>query len=161
MPSDSIFRHANPTNRRGDAAARADAWRSGCLDEAQARAFERDMASEPELAREAAFGRELARSLQHLPELARRRAPQASRARHLHWPRLLGAGMVAAAVAGLSFGLLPTLLGAPGGTQHQAALQQIQANPQTADAVQNLDFYEWLASHPGALQQGDGHGDTA
>lgn len=161
MPSDPIFRDATAANRRADAAARADAWRAGCLDEPQARAFEQEMAADPGLARHAAFGKELAHSLQRLPELARRRTQRASRARRLRWPRVLGAGMAFAALAGLSFGLLPTLLGAPDATGAHGSLQQIQATPQMADAVQNLDFYEWLASHPAALQPGDGHGDAA
>ena len=67
--------------------------------------------------------------------------------------------MVSAGLAGLSFGLLPTLLQPR--PQAPASLQQIQANPQLADAVQNLDFYEWLAAHPRALDSASPHGGTA
>lgn len=140
----------------------ADRWRAGLLDAQQAEQFERARACDPRLADEAAFGRELARSLQELPQLAARRAPRTVRTRRVRWSRVLAAGMLTAGLAGLSVGLLPTLLqgpaAAPGGP---TALSQLPASPQMADAVQNLDFYEWLAAHPQALDSGDSHGNGA
>lgn len=140
---------------------RADQWRAGCLDADQAKEFEQAMAADPGLAARAAYGARLARGLDPLPELARLRARRAVPPRRVRWPRVLGAGMAAAALAGLSFGLLPTLLRAPAGNVPQTALNHIQASPQLADAVQNLDFYEWLAEHPGAVGQANGHDGTA
>ncbi len=141
--------------------AEADAWRAGCLDARQARAFEQAMAADPRLAHHAHYGRRLAQALEPLPELARRRAPRPARTRQLRWPRVLGTGMAAAAFAALGFGLLPVLSQNAAGTSQQTALQHARLNPQMADAVQNLDFYEWLAAHPNALPQAGSHGGTA
>ena len=67
--------------------------------------------------------------------------------------------VVMLSLAGLSFGLLPALLhDAPGAAPSSSATP---SSPQVADAVQNLDFYEWLASHPQALGTEDGHGGAA
>ena len=157
MQADSTHRRTAPPGSQQDPARLADLWRAGLLDAREQQGFEQAMAASPELVEHAAYGRRLASSLEALPQLARRGARHAPRrARRVHWPRLLGTGMAAAALAGLSFGLLPTLLRTPSG-----APQQIQTNPQMADAVQNLDFYEWLAAHPGALGQANDHGGTA
>ena len=139
-----------------DPRAMADRWRAGCLDAPESLRFEQAMAADPALANHARYGRELAQSLDGLVRLAARRG---TRGRHLRWGRVLAAGMVTAGLAGLSFGLLPTLLHAsPEGQPTRAATQ---SSPQVADAVQNLDFYEWLASHPQALGSEDGHGGAA
>ena len=151
----------NPAPFADDDAQRelADRWRAGCLDEGQRQHFEGAMAADPRLAEHASFGRRVAESLQQVPQLAAHAGSRRAPRRRLHWPRVVAAGMVSAGLAGLSFGLLPTLL-----QQHRpaaASVQQIQANPQLADAVQNLDFYEWLAAHPRALDSGSDHGGTA
>ena len=139
-----------------DPRALADRWRAGCLDADESRRFEQAMAADPVLASHARYGRDLAQSLQGLGRLAARRGAQG---RRLRWGRVLATGMVAAGLAGLSFGLLPTLLHASaGGTSARSA---VQSSPQVADAVQNLDFYEWLASHPQALGTEDSHGGAA
>lgn len=139
-----------------DPRATADRWRAGCLDATQARHFEQAMAADASLAGHARFGRDLAQGLQPLPRLAARRVTPARRVR---WARVLAAGMLTAGLAGVSFGLLPTLLrSAPGSASAAGAAP---SSPQVADAVQNLDFYEWLASHPQALGTEDGHGGAA
>ncbi len=136
----------------------ADLWRAGCLDPLRARAFEQAMAENPELAAQGRYGRDLAQALHCLPELAaRRRQPRA--ARRPHWPRLLAAGGAGVAVAGLALLLLPAAPAVPAAGALDA--QRIQASPQLADAVQNLDFYEWLAAHPQALARGASHDGTA
>ncbi len=137
----------------------ADRWRAGVLDPRGRQDFERAMAADPRLAEHARYGRRLARSLQYLPRLAAHAGSRPAPRRALHWPRVLAAGMVSAGLAGLSFGLLPTLMQA-----HRPmvpTLQQIQTDPQLADALQNLDFYEWLAAHPRELDAGSSHGGTA
>ncbi len=161
MQADPIPNHAAAAGQADDAAQRelADRWRAGCLEPRQRQEFERAMAADPRLAEQARFGRRLAQSLQPLPRLAARADSRRAPARRVHWPRVLAAGMVSAGLAGLSFGLLPSLLQAR--RQAPSSLQQIQANPQLADAVQNLDFYEWLAAHPRALDSASPHGGTA
>ncbi|MDE1954965.1 MAG: hypothetical protein KGJ03_04540 [Betaproteobacteria bacterium] len=140
-----------------DPRALADRWRAGCLDATDAQRFEQAMAADARLAAHARFGRDLAQELQVLPRLAARRAAPA---RRLRWARVVAAGMVTAGLAGLSFGILPTLLGSSPGAP-AAGAAAAPATPQVADAVQNLDFYEWLASHPQALGTDSGHGGTA
>ncbi len=161
MQADPLSKPAAADCAAHDAAQRelADRWRAGCLDARQRLAFERAMAADPRLAEQAAYGRRLAHTLQALPQLANRAARHRARARRVHWQRVLAAGMLSAGLAGLSFGLLP-ILSRPR-PQATAPLQQIQASPQLADAVQNLDFYEWLAAHPRALDSANPHGGTA
>ncbi len=139
-----------------DPRAMADRWRAGCLDGADARRFEQAMAADPVLAGHARFGRELAQGLQVLPRLAARRG---ARTRRVRWTRVVAAGMVTAGLAGLSFGILPALLRSTPAIP--AAISAPPASPQVADAVQNLDFYEWLASHPQALGTENGHDGAA
>ncbi len=139
-----------------DPRALADRWRAGCLDAADARRFEQAMSADPALAAHARFGRELAQGLQGLPRLAARRG---ARTRRVRWTRVVAAGMVTAGLAGLSFGILPALLRSTPAIP--AAISAPPASPQVADAVQNLDFYEWLASHPQALGTENGHDGAA
>jgi hypothetical protein len=136
-----------------DPRALADRWRAGCLDAADARRFEQAMAADPALAGHARFGRELAQGLQVLPRLAARRGARSTR--RVRWTRVVAAGMVTAGLAGLSFGILPALL------RSTPAISAPPASPQVADAVQNLDFYEWLASHPQALGTENAHDGAA
>ena len=82
-----------------------------------------------------------------------------ARTRRVRWTRVVAAGMVTAGLAGLSFGILPALLRSTPAIP--AAISAPPASPQVADAVQNLDFYEWLASHPQALGTENGHDGAA
>ena len=150
----------SPGPAAADPRSWADLWRAGCLDAAQAREFEAACAADPALAAQARYGRELARSLHELPRLAARRAARAA-PRRLRWPRVLAAAGSVATLAGLGFGLLPHLLAASRGPAATLAARPAAANPQLADAVQNLDFYEWLAAHPQSRQRGAGHDGTA
>ena len=130
-------------------ARRADLWRAGLLDAVEARRFEQDMRADPELARQARFGARTAQALSELPRLAARRATRRT-PRRARWARLAVAGVLSAGLAGLvavGLGVLPP------SQQSQA----VPENAQTADAVQNMDFYEWLAAHPHA---GDAQGES-
>ncbi len=130
-------------------ARRADLWRAGLLDAEQARRFEQAMRADAALAEQARFGARTAQALVELPRLAARRAPRRA-PRRARWARLAAAGALTASLAGvvaLSFGVLPA----------QQPAQQPALSAQTADAVQNMDFYEWLATHPQAVDVSGGH----
>ncbi len=126
-----------------------DRWRAGMLDAQQARVVQQAMQSDLNLAAQAQFSSQVVGALTVLPQLAARRRPVERR--KLHWPRVVAAGFVTVTVTIFTIGALPLLssrTGMPAGSAQLSA----QVNPQLADAVQNMDFYEWLAAHPQALQ---------
>ncbi|MDE2128844.1 MAG: hypothetical protein KGJ74_04155 [Betaproteobacteria bacterium] len=126
-------------------AAEIDRWRAGMLDAEHAHRVQDAVQSNPALAEQARFGARVAAGLAPLPQLAARRMARKP-ARKLRWPRVMAAGLVTASLATFTLVALPLL------TSHTQAPMQPMLNAQTADAVQNMDFYEWLASHPQALQ---------
>jgi hypothetical protein len=126
--------------------AEIDRWRAGLLDAEQARVVQAAVQSNAALAAEAAFGARLSAGLAPLPQLAARRA-QSMSARRLRWPRVMAAGFVTASLAVFTLAALPLL-----SSHTQTPLQPVMLNAQTADAVQHMDFYEWLAAHPQAMQ---------
>lgn len=126
--------------------AEIDRWRAGLLDAERSRVVQEALRSNESLAAEARFGARLAAGLAPLPQLAARRT-QAKQARRLRWPRVMAAGFVTASLAVFTLAALP-LLSSP----TQTPLQPVMLNAQTADAVQHMDFYEWLAAHPQAMQ---------
>ncbi len=126
--------------------AEIDRWRAGLLDTDRSRTVQEALRSNESLAAEAQFGARLAAGLAPLPQLAARRT-QAKPARRLRWPRVMAAGFVTASLAIFTLASLPLL-----SSRTQTPLQPIMLNAQTADAVQHMDFYEWLATHPQAMQ---------
>ena len=129
-----------------------DRWRAGLLDAGRAQAVERAVRADAVLADEAAFGARIAHGLAvHLDAHLRAHLavqPQGHRAaRRVRWPRLIGAGVATASLAVLTLSL-SMLVRAPVPPAVPGAL-----SPQIADAVQNLDFYQWLAEHPQALEE--------
>ena len=125
-----------------------DRWRAGLLDAQQAHAVKQAMQSDAHLAAQAQFGTQVVAGLAVLPQLAARRRPAQ---RKLRWPRVMAAGFVSVTVAIFTISALP-LLSSRAGMPAPPAQLNAQVNPQLADAVQNMDFYEWLAAHPQALQ---------
>ena len=79
--------------------------------------------------------------------------------RAVRWPRVFAAGMATASLALAVFISMPHLMTAnetyPGGLGSQTL------SPQVADAVQNIEFYQWLSNHPQMLQQGLQNGNPA
>lgn len=126
-----------------------DRWRAGMLDAQQAHAVQQALQSDLHLVAQAQFSSQVVAALTALPQLAARRRPVAQR--KLRWPRIVAAGFVSVSVAFFIIGALP-LLSSRTGMPVQPAQLSAQVNPQLADAVQNMDFYEWLAAHPQALQ---------
>jgi len=126
-------------------AADIDRLRAGLLDAEQARRVQNAVQSSATLAEQAQFGERVAAGLVPLPQLAARRMARKP-VRRLRWPRVMAAGLVAASLATFTILALPLL------SSHSTTPMQPILNAQTADAVQNIDFYEWLASHPQALQ---------
>lgn len=123
-----------------DRARRADRWRAGWLEPEQARRFEQDMDRDAALAVHAQFGARIAQALVELPRLAAQRQVRRG-ARRPRWARLAAAG---------ALGMSLVVLGSVGFSSWSVlpfgSAQQV--NAQTADAVQNMDFYDWLAEHP-------------
>lgn len=126
-------------------AADIDRWRAGLLDAASARRVQEAVQSDHALTEHAQFGERVAAGLAPLPQLAARRMARKP-ARRLRWPRVMAAGLLTASLATFTLIALPLL------SSHTATSMQPMLSAQTADAVQNMDFYEWLASHPQALQ---------
>lgn len=125
-----------------------DRWRAGLLDTQQAHAVRQAMQSDIHLAAQAQFGTQVVAALGALPQLAARRRPAH---RKLRWARVMAAGFVSVTVAIFTISAFP-LLSSRNGMPVPPAQLNAQVNPQLADAVQNMDFYEWLAAHPQALQ---------
>lgn len=149
---------AGTTAAREVPVADIDRWRAGLLDAERARAVERAVRADTALAKEAAFGTRVAHSLAvHLDahfqahlraQSGRHRATHGhALARRVRWPRLIGAGVATASLAMLIL-TLAMLVRPPVQPAAPGAL-----SPQIADAVQNLDFYQWLAEHPQALEE--------
>ncbi len=124
--------------------ADVDRWRAGLPGPHRAAEVEAAVRADPRLAAAARFGSTLATGLQPLPELAARRR---TAGRRLRWGRVAGAGFITASVAlaGLTLMLSPAV---------RLPLSGALApdNAQMADAVQNQDFYAWLAAHPQAME---------
>jgi hypothetical protein len=133
-----------------------DRWRAGLLDAQQAHAVRQAMQSDIHLAERAQFGTQVVAGLAALPQLAARRRPAH---RKLRWPRVMAAGLVSVTVAVFTITVFPLLSSRTAMLVPPAQLNA-QVNPQLADAVQNMDFYEWLAAHPQALQDVR-HGNSA
>ncbi|OIQ89636.1 hypothetical protein GALL_284830 [mine drainage metagenome] len=125
-------------------ARRADLWRAGLLDPGEARRFEQDMQFDSALAAQAGFGARTAQALNALPRLAARRVMRRA-PRRARWARLAAAGAVSASLAGL-------LVFGVGGLPGEQLEPTAQPSAQTADAVQNMEFYEWLATHPTSVE---------
>lgn len=124
-----------------------DRYRSGLMPADEAARCAAHLRDCPQCQMRAQFGARMAAALGPLPRLAAR-LPQRP-ARSLRWPRVFGAGMVTASlVLAVAFTVLHLE-----GSQPPAALPS-GMSPQIADAVQNMDFYQWLANHPQMLQQG-------
>ena len=130
-------------------ARRADLWRAGLLEPDEARRVEQDMPFDAALAEQAGFGARTAQALDELPRLAARRVLRRA-PRRARWARLAAAGALSASLAGL---LVFGVGGQSAGQLEPAA----QPSAQTADAVQNMAFYEWLAAHP---QRADSAGES-
>lgn len=128
--------------------ADVDLWRAGLPARRPGAEIEAAVRDDPRLGAAARFGADLAAGLHPLPELAARRRPAV---RRLRWGRVVGAGFVTASVA---FGALTLTLLAPV-TPPQAL------SPQMADAVQNQDFYAWLAAHPQAMENTQDDGSSS
>ena len=127
--------------------AQIDRYRSGHASAEQTAQVEAHLRTCPPCQLQLRFGCRLCADLAALPQLAAR-LPGRHRGA-LRWPRVFGAGLATASLAVAVFVTVPRLL-AP------AAVDGFPAgvSPQVADAVQNMDFYQWLANHPQMLQRG-------
>lgn len=132
--------------------AQIDHFRSGLASAEQAEHIRLHLAQCPLCQSQFRFGQRLCEQLAVLPQLAAhlpKRHPRAVR-----WPRVFAAGMATASLALAVFVSLPHL-----GASDTNDLNHI--SPQVADAVQNMDFYQWLSNHPQMLQQGLQNGNPA
>lgn len=127
--------------------AQIDHFRSGLSSAEQAAQIELHLKNCPQCQSRSRFGNRLCAALAPLPQLAARLPQQHPRA--LRWPRVFAAGMATASLAMAVFVTVPHLL-APSPMDNFPS----GVSPQVADAVQNMDFYQWLANHPQMLQQG-------
>lgn len=124
-----------------------DRYRSGLMAADEAARCAAHLRGCPQCQTRAQFGARMAAALAPLPRLAAR-LPQRP-ARSLRWPRVFGAGMVTASLAlAVAFTALHL------GSSQAPEVLPGSVSPQIADAVQNMDFYQWLANHPQMLQQG-------
>ncbi len=98
------------------------------------------------------FGQHLCDQLAPLPQLAARLPRRHSRT--VRWPRVFAAGMATASLALAVFISVPHLNANNG-------IDPGSLSPQVADAVQNIEFYQWLSNHPQMLQQGLQNGNPA
>ena len=124
-----------------------DRYRSGLMqgnEAAQCAAHVRDC---PQCQTRMQFGARMSAALAPLPRLAAGLPRRPVRA--LRWPRVFGAGMVTASVALVAVLTVPRMLAVTAPEVLPGSM-----TPQVADAVQNMDFYQWLANHPQMLQQG-------
>lgn len=137
--------------------AQIDLYRSGLASAEQAAHIEAHLKNCPQCQQELQFGQRLSHLLAPLPQLAARLPRHSSRT--VRWPRVFAAGMATASLALAVFISVPHLTGGneayPGGFDSQSL------SPQVADAVQNIEFYQWLSNHPQLLQQGLQNGNPA
>lgn len=124
-----------------------DRYRSGLMPSEESRRCAAHLHDCPQCQRRMQFGARLSAALGPLPRLAAQ-APH-RHVRALRWPRVFGAGMVTASIALAAVMMVPHMMAVTG----PGALPG-SVSPQVADAVQNMDFYQWLANHPQMLQQG-------
>jgi anti-sigma factor RsiW len=124
--------------------AQIDHFRSGLVAADQAESIRRHLAQCPRCQEELRFGERVCAHLALLPQLAAW-LPQ-RRPRAVRWPRVFAAGMATASLALAVFISVPHF-----GANHANDLGNL--SPQIADAVQNIEFYQWLSNHPQVLQQ--------
>lgn len=132
--------------------AQIDHYRSGLASAEQATQMQMHLRDCPQCHNALQFGQHLCEQLAPLPQLAARLPRRHSRA--VRWPRVFAAGMVTASLA------LAVVISVP----HLAANNGNDPgnlSPQVADAVQNIEFYQWLSNHPQMLQQGLQNGNPA
>ena len=145
------------TTRNHLSPAQIDHYRSGLASAEQAAQIEVHLKDCPQCQHALQFGQRLSTLLAPLPQLAARMPRRHSRA--VRWPRVFAAGMATASLALAVFISMPHLMTAnetyPGGLGSQTL------SPQVADAVQNIEFYQWLSNHPQMLQQGLQNGNPA
>ncbi len=145
------------TTRNHLTSAQIDHYRSGLASAEQAAHIEAHLKNCPQCQQELQFGQQLSQLLAPLPQLAARLPRRSSRT--VRWPRVFAAGMATASLALAVFISVPHLAGSngayPGGFDSQSL------SPQVADAVQNIEFYQWLSNHPQMLQQGLQNGNPA
>ncbi len=127
--------------------AQIDRYRSGLASAEQAAQVESHLKSCTQCQLQLRFGSRLCADLALLPRLAGR-LPARHR-RTLRWPRVFGAGLATVSLAVAVFVTVPRLLAPAGVAGFPTAV-----SPQVADAVQNMDFYQWLSNHPQMLQGG-------
>jgi len=132
--------------------AQIDHFRSGLVSADQAESIRRHLAQCPSCQDELRFGERVCAHLARLPQLAAR-LPQ-RRPRAVRWPRVFAAGMATASLALAVFISVPRF-----GANNANDLGTL--SPQIADAVQNMEFYQWLSNHPQMLQQGLQNGNPA
>jgi anti-sigma factor RsiW len=132
--------------------AQIDRYRSGLASAELAAQIERHLQTCPQCQAELQFGRRLSDLLAPLPQLAAHLPRRA--ARSVRWPRVFAAGMATVSLALAVVISLPHWTAGNGGVPGNLS-------PQIADAVQNIDFYQWLSEHPQMLQQGMQHANPA
>ncbi|MGC8506927.1 MAG: anti-sigma factor family protein [Thiomonas sp.] len=132
--------------------AQIDHYRSGLASAEQAAQMEMHLKHCPRCQEALQFGRRLSAQLGPLPQLAARLPRRTPRA--VRWPRVFAAGMATASLALAVFISVPHLTSNEG--NYPGSL-----SPQVADAVQNIEFYQWLSNHPQMLQQGLQNGNPA
>lgn len=132
--------------------AQIDHYRSGLASAEQAAQMETHLKHCPRCQEALQFGRRLSAQLGPLPQLAARLPRRTPRA--VRWPRVFAAGMATASLALAVFISVPHLTSNEG--NYPGSL-----SPQVADAVQNIEFYQWLSNHPQMLQQGLQNGNPA
>ncbi|MDD4886676.1 MAG: hypothetical protein PHO64_07110 [Thiomonas sp.] len=129
-----------------------DRYRSGLASAEQAAQIQLHLRHCPQCQNALQFGQHLCDQLAPLPQLAARLPRRHSRA--VRWPRVFAAGMATASLALAVFISVPHL--ASNNDSYPGSL-----SPQVADAVQNIEFYQWLSNHPQVLQQGLQNGNPA
>ncbi len=132
--------------------AQIDHYRSGLASAEQAAHIESHLKHCPQCQTQLQFGQRLTALLAPLPQLAARMPRRHPRT--VRWPRVFAAGMATASLALAVFITVPHLTASEGGYPGNLS-------PQVADAVQNIEFYQWLSNHPQMLQQGLQHGNPA
>ncbi|MDY0329045.1 MAG: zf-HC2 domain-containing protein [Thiomonas sp.] len=132
--------------------AQIDHYRSGLATAEQAAQIEAHLKNCPQCQQELQFGQRLSHLLAPLPQLAARMPHRHPRT--VRWPRVFAAGMATASLALAVFISVPHLM--PRNEAYPGGL-----SPQIADAVQNIEFYQWLSNHPQMLQQGLQNGNPA
>ena len=139
------------TTRNHLTTAQIDHYRSGLASAEQAAQIEMHLKDCPQCQHDLQFGQRVSALLAPLPQLAARMPRRHARA--VRWPRVFAAGMATASLALAVFISVPHF--SPSGGYPN------NLSPQVADAVQNIEFYQWLSNHPQMLQQGLQNGNPA